>query len=139
MCERELKKSSRSLQHNKIRSKAEEDPDSRLGVYFGLNPELKSPLFSPMLEGERIMITRYRCGSHNLKIETGRMCCPKIPREERLCKCNTAVQSLSHCLSQCPHLENLYSEYQYTSLVEAMEADNIAIFLSKMEKILKIY
>ena len=139
VCERELKKSSRSLQHNKIRSKAEEDPDSRLGVYFGLNPELKSPLFSPMLEGERIMITRYRCGSHNLKIETGRMCCPKIPREERLCKCNTAVQSLSHCLSQCPHLENLYSEYQYTSLVEAMEADNIAIFLSKMEKILKIY
>ena len=78
------------------------------------------------------------CILHDLRIESGRICNPIIPREERLCSCNTAVQSLQHCLFECPLLEHLYGEYQYVSIEEAMKADNIAIFLSKIEKVLKI-
>ena len=42
-------------------------------------------------EFERVLITRYRCGSHNLKIEKGRY--DRIERNMRLCICQS-VQTL---------------------------------------------
>ena len=138
-CERTLRQTFNEGIKRKIISKAEEDEESRLGVYLKGNPLLCAPSENMMTtENERILVTRYRCGSHSLKIETGRLCNPKIPRENRLCECSTGVQTLWHCLKECPLLMHLYDEFHYASIEDALNADNIVIFITKMEKILKI-
>ena len=63
---------------------------------------------------------------------------PPIPREERLCCCNTGVQSLHHVLLDCPMLADLHNEYRYTSIEEAFTRDDITQFLMKMERKLGI-
>ena len=123
----------------KIRRKSNGDDESRLGMYLKVNPQLVSPTHYPnILEFERVMITRYRTGSHNLRIETGRMCNPTIPREERVCLCNTGVQSLKHCLFDCPLLHDLYQEYNFETVEDALHLPHISKFFLKMEKILNI-
>ena len=77
----------------KINAKSNNDAESRLGVYLQVNPNLTPPVQrNNILEFERVLVTRYRCGSHNLKIEAGHLCNPKIPREDRICKCNLGIQ-----------------------------------------------
>ena len=122
----------------KIRQKAGEDENSRLGVYFQVNPELEPPPhnYKYNLEFERVLITRYRSGSHNLKIESGRLCNPIIPRDERLCSCNTGIQSLHHCLFDCPLLAEVHAEYNYESIEEAFKLPEIANLLMEVEKII---
>ena len=111
--------------------------DSRLGVYLNVNPNLISPIQrSDILEFERVLVTRYRCGSHNLKIESGRLCNPKIPREERICSCNTNIQTLRHCLFECPLLHEIHQEYEYTSVEEAFSSPDIIDLLMKIENLL---
>ena len=51
-----------------------------------MNPSLQKPIYENMIEFERVVTTRYRTGSHNLKIETGRRQ-PKVGRENRMCTC----------------------------------------------------
>ena len=60
------------------------DPDSKLGTYYRINPNLNSYILRPqlILEAERILITRFRTGSHSLAIELGRY--TNTPREHRL-------------------------------------------------------
>ena len=123
----------------KIRTKANEDEESRLVVYLKVNPLLIHPLERPhRFEFERIVITRYRTGSHNLRVETGRLCNPTLPREERLCKCNTGVQTLTHYLFDCPLLNELRGEYVYSSVKEALELPDAATLMLKIEKELDI-
>ena len=123
----------------KIRSKSNNDVDSRLGVYLEVNPNLTAPSQCyDILECERVLITRYRCGSHNLNIEAGRLCKPIIPREERLCTCNTDIQSLRHCLFDCPLLQEMHEEYQFTTIQEAFNSPYIGKVLMRIEKILKV-
>ena len=112
-----------------IRLKAGTDEQSRCGVYLRVNPNLTPPKESNnILEWERILTSRYRCGSHDLRIETGRMANPTIPRDERLCSCNTGVQSLHHVLFDCPLIEDLREEYQFTSIEEAMNRGDLTQF-----------
>ena len=49
---------------------------------------------------DRIIITRYRIGSHKLKIQTGRHQNQNV--DERLCKCSTSVQTIDHVIFNCP-------------------------------------
>ena len=123
----------------RIRQKAGDDDQSRCGVYLLVNPNLTIPTQTTnTLETERILTSRYRCGSHNLRIETGRMGNPFIPREERRCPCNTGVQSLHHVLFECPTLVHLHEEFNFTSIGEALNRGDIAMFLLKMERLLGI-
>ena len=138
-CESQLTSTFHDEFENKIKCAAEEDTESRLGVYLKINPRLTAPTENTnLLETERIIITRYRCGSHSLKIETGRLCNPIIPRENRICLCNTGIQSLHHCLLYCPLLTEIRREYNISSIDEAMESRGIASFFIKMENILNI-
>ena len=121
-----------------ITQKAGDDTDSRCGAYLQVNPELKPPKHRNIFEKERILLSRYRTGSHSLRIETGRMCTPSMPREERLCCCNTDVQSLHHVLLECPLIADLRAEYPFQSIEEAFKRDDIAQFLMKMERLLGI-
>ena len=139
ICERMLTNDFRIANAEKIRSKSNNDVDSRLGVYLLVNPQLAPPNQRvDILESERVLVSRYRCGSHNLKIESGRLCNPKIAREERLCICNTGVQSLRHCLFDCPLLHELHEEYAYTSIEEAFMLPDIVKLLMRMKNLLKV-
>ena len=138
-CETALTDEFRTSTMTKINSKSNNDVDSRLGVYLQVNPDLTPPkLPKDILEFERVLVSRYRCGSHNLKIEAGRLCNPTIPREERTCSCSTDVQSLRHCLFDCPYLGEIYQGYEYTSIKEAFNLPDIVKLLIKIEKVLKI-
>ena len=138
-CQKTLTQTARHAIMTKIRTKSSNDNDSRLGVYLQVNTQLTPPKqHSNILEFERVIISRYRSGSHNLKIETGRLCNPSIPREERLCICNTGVQSLRHCLFECPLLVELYGRYAYTSIEEAFNSPDIGKLLMEVEKCLNI-
>ena len=80
--------------------------DSRLGTYLLVNGSLSIPDHRNVLEFKRVLLTRYRTGSHNLRIETGRMQ-PRVDRENRFCKCETGIQTLTHCFLDCPLLQSL--------------------------------
>ena len=89
-------------------------------------------------EPNRVIISRYRSGSHNLYIDTGRMSNPAIPRDERLCTCDTEIQTVEQCLLRCPLLQELYDDQNnFSSVNAAFERPNIAKFLLQMGKILK--
>ena len=90
-------------------------------------------------EIERISKTRYRTGSHNFLIETGRMVKPTpIPREERICLCNTDIQTLEHCLLTCPLLAHIRPSDNFSTVSDALENVKINFFLVDMEHILKL-
>ena len=114
------------------------DPESRLGAYLQCNPLLTCPSSLPAFEPERITVTRYRTGSHQLKIETGRFAVPRIPRDDRLCLCYTAVQTLKHCLQNCPLLNSLRTKHNITSLSD-INNPSICNFLNEMECVFKIH
>ena len=111
------------------------DKDSRLGTYLEINPDLVKPRYHGLFEFERVCITRYRTGAHNLRIETGRMNTPVVPREDRLCICNNDIQTLRHVLLICPLIAELRQKYNIETIEEAISNAN---FLIEMEKILKI-
>ena len=137
-CEEVLTQRFHTMCMTKIRQKAEEDANSRLGVYLQVNPQLEPPShnYAYNLEFERVLITRYRSGSHKLRIETGRLCNPTIPRDERICSCNTGIQSLHHCLFDCPLLADVHADYTYGSIEEAFNLPDIAKLLMEIEKLL---
>ena len=129
----------RASNATKIHTKSNNDTESRLGVYLQVNPNLTPPsIRNDILEFERVLLTRYRSGSHNLKIEVGRMCNPKILREERLCRCNKGVQSLRHCLFECELLRGVYEEHEYSTIEEAFNSDEIVDLLMKIGKVLNV-
>ena len=138
-CQQLLKQNFCNDWNNKFRREADNDIDSRLGTYLQVNPRLEAPKHTNnILECERIKLTRYRSGSHNLQIETGRWSNPRVDRDERFCSCMTGTQSIRHCLFDCPLLNELYAEYPLISVEEAFKMNNIVKFFIKMEKILNI-
>ena len=108
-CVASLKADFESSLQRKIRAAANEDSDSRLGTYLLVNPTLVKPSYVEKMEFQRVCVTRYRTGSHNLKIEAGRT--PHIPRDERYCSCNTGLQTVKHVLLECPLLFELRERY----------------------------
>ena len=117
----------------KLRQSAN-DPDSRLGCYFLLNPQLSSPMYNNKLEFQRVCISRYRTGSHNLRIEKDRRL-PNSNREDRLCCCDTGVQTVQHVLLHCPLLDGIRAKYGIVDVENGINCDG---FLIEMECILNI-
>ena len=82
-CQLSLQNAYKTSWKNVFIISTENDIDSKLGTYFSINPDLKSFIPRPqeILETERIIVTRFRTGSHSLLIELGRYY--NIPRLER--------------------------------------------------------
>ena len=138
-CENTLTTVFRANNRTNITTKANNDPDSRFGVYLLVNPNLSSPAQNyATFEFERVLLTRYRSGSHNLRIETGRLCCPKIPRENRTCLCELGIQSIRHCLFECPLLREVVQRVEFTTLEEAFNSPDFVNMLMDIERVLKI-
>ena len=127
---------------NKLKEKFvnEEDADSKLGSYRKVNPELENPntiLPNYIFELDRILITRFRTGSHNLAIETGRFRSPPTPRGERLCVCGESIQTVSHVLLECHLLEEIRN-HNLNNVEEIFKWNGVCKFLLSASKVLKI-
>ena len=115
---------------------AAEDGDSRLGTYYRVNPTLEKFVSPPhLMEHERILITRFRTGSHSLAIEIGRY--SNTPRMNRTCACHQSVQSIWHVLTECP-LTMLCGRRDYNDLQGAFSDPTISRTLLSISKVLKI-
>ena len=71
-------------------------------------------------------------------METGRLCTPTLPREERLCLCNAGVQTLTHCLFVCPLLAEVRENYEYSSVEKALDLPDSPDLMLKIEQKLDI-
>ena len=139
-CKRVLADSYKAAWKAEIVKKHDADIDSKLGTYFLVNPQLKDPnsFFNiRTFELDRILLTRFRTGSHNLQIETGRHCYPRIARESRLCLCKDNIQTISHVLLHCRLLHHLRNE-EFTTVEEYFKWEGIYSFLLNASKILRI-
>ena len=125
----------------KIQDAYNKDTDSKLGTYFKVNPTLTSNIDSElyMFELYRILLTRYRTGSHNLLIETGRYCNPRVPREQRLCVCKQGVQTVHH-LMKCTLLSDLRKNvsFPFDNISNFFKWNGYVNYLLQTSKILKI-
>ena len=136
-CQSELTKTFHDKLQQKVRSAAAADKDSKLGAYLDVNPNFVKPNIKNCFELDRITMSRYRSGSHNLRIESGRFCVPKVDRELRTCLCNNSdVQTLSHCLLSCSLLTELRERYEIISVEQAMSSPSTAKFFYEMESVL---
>ena len=68
---------------------------------------------------KRLIFTRLRLSSHNLKIEPGRWHVPPIPRDQRLCSCGPYVQDEEHMIELC-------------TITQSVRLNNAAIAFSKI-------
>ncbi len=114
-----------------IRQKAQHpDKHYRFHIYHELNPEL---LPSPFLNSTNSdSITRFRLGSHNLPIETGRW--SRIKREDRLCRTCLVLGDEKHFLFKCSeiarHPEHTFSD----NLSEIWKNKNIFDLFKNLSK-----
>lgn len=66
----------------------------------------------------RKILSRLRCGTHDLRIETGRYCVPKKPAGERFCPCcqtgseTRAIEDEQHFVMEC----SLYADIRFKML-----------------------
>ena len=118
-------------------SEAEKDKDSRLGTYFRINPLLEKhvSLDQDVMEIERILVTRFRTGSHSLAVELGRY--SAISRENRFSVCRTNVQTVWHVFMECPITYGINNR-SYRDIKEIFEDGNIHKKLLLISKALKL-
>ena len=66
------------------------------------------------------------------------MCNRKIQRQEHLCKCNSGIQSLRHCLFDYELLREVHQEHDYTTVEEAFNWPEIGNLLIEIGKLLNV-
>ena len=119
-----------------IETKFSNDPISRLGTYLEVNPRLENYQENlEITELERIILTRFRTGAHNLKIECGRHI--GLERDLRLCNCEQSIQTVKHIVFNCTLLDGI-RRHNFNTLKEFLESKNAVKFLVNAMKVLKI-
>ena len=86
-------------------------------------------------EFERIIVTRYRCGSHYLEIEKGRY--QRKQRDDRLCLCQENVQTMHHIVLHCPLLDTLPDIISLSDFFQ-LDTRTITRYLKHCENVLHI-
>ena len=123
----------------KLKAKALANVYGSRNVYTTLNSKMTSPTYYSnyvLTEGYRLILTKYRTGSHYLIIKTGSYH-RKLP-QERLCSCKK-IQSLQHVIFECELTAAIRHRNFPCSLEEFFEkAEDAAIVLRKIEKLLKL-
>ena len=125
-----------------MKDKIMDEMGSKFVMYKKLNYDLsKHEIYnsSEVPEYQRIAFSRYRTGSHLLKIETGRW--SRVPRENRLCHCaEGSVQDEVHVIESCALLNetrSMFPELEFKAEVffNKNTAD-VAKFITKAFEIL---
>ena len=133
-CEKIMQNEIKTMHVEAVRNAFADDENSKLGTYHQVNPMLEKPTFNEKLEFQRICISRYRTGSHNLAIEKGRMY-GGTAREQRVCSCNTDIQTVKHVVLHCPLLNDVRAKYDITDVETGVMNDG---FLVEMENVLGV-
>ena len=107
-------------------------------------------LYSEYLcEHKRVVITRWRLSSHDLRIETGRYTKPKTPKNDRKCTiCPLRVEDEHHVIFVCPLYSSVRRKYHdfmskhhtITSIINPVtiqDAECLGSMLLEIEKIRK--
>ena len=90
---------------------------------------------SLMTENERILISRFRTGSHSLAVEIGRF--SNTPRINRLCVCHLGVQTIWHIFMECPITKaSIYR--RYNDLEDIFNDEKVSKLLFVITNLLKI-
>ena len=87
----------------RIRNEALRDPKGVRGVYLTINPALQThEMYGKYItsENRRLILTKYRTGSHYLNIQKGRYL--MVDRNQRTCVCASGIQDLQHVVFECP-------------------------------------
>ena len=136
-CQQSIEREYRNNFEQKLRQKHGEDTDSRFGAYVNVNPSLQQLVPRPQLimEIERILVTRYRTGSHSLSIELGRY--TGVERANRVCVCGNFVQSLWHIFFECSLTRDIV-ETNNMNLAEVFSDEHIHRKLLLISKRLKV-
>ena len=117
-------------------TEASADVDSKLGTYYCVNYLMEAYTnVKNITENERILITRFRTGSHSLAIEIGRF--SNIPRANRLCICGGGVQTMWHIFAECQWTRFIVNK-EYRNLKEVFQDENLLNLIFKITKKLNI-
>ena len=135
--ERKLKAES----EQRLYDEAIRDSDSIRGTYVGINPTLVCPTMYQIYtlnESHRMIMTKYRTGSHYLNVQKGRY--TSTERGKRTCECNNGIQDIKHVIFQCTLTEKLRDEnFRSNNLFEFFDDVQYApIYLNMVEHILKL-
>ena len=127
----------------KLTNAHQTDPNSKLGTYLDVNPSLSPPTYSDdTFEIERINISRYRAGSHNLMIEIGRYANPRIERQHRICTCGINIQTIHHVFIECNIVKHSITNdslrHGFSTISEFFEWNYLHEYLLHISKVLKI-
>ena len=108
---------------NQIRSDlvehAQRDNVGTRGTYLLINPKLLTPEYYNvyrLCEIDRIMLTKYRSGSHYYNVQKGR--CINTRRNERLCPCGLGVLDISHILFTCILTSDIRQSFTHENVVD---------------------
>ena len=124
-----------------IITKANLDINGIYGTYYRMNPSLVTPNYYRqyiLSESDRIILTKYRSGSHYLQVQKGRSSNTK--RLERLCSCQNGIQDIHHVIFDCEKTALVRNNStQYNTLDEFFnDLTNAPIILRKIERLLKL-
>ena len=112
---------------------------SIIGDYAKINMNRSSPEFYSkyeLSEDDRQILTKYRSGSHYLKIVTGSYY--RTPVEQRTCKCKD-IQTLQHVIFQCALTQHIRYETFPTNLQSFFANETLAAKkLREIEKLLSL-
>ena len=113
------------------------DCDSKLATYHRVNPLLQKLIVptGTLTENERILVTRFRTGSHSLAIETGRF--SNTPRENRLCLCGS-IQTVWHIFTECPLTRDHLVDKHYADLQGIFDDPSVHTLIVSIAKPLKL-
>ncbi len=115
---------------------------SRYMSYIKMNPLLERPhiynTYVPMNALQ--LVTRLRCITHSLEIETGRHHKVRIPRECRLCSCGE-VEDEEHFLMNCHQYSHIRTKYFPTpTTIEArLDDPQTANYIQQLFEERKLY
>ena len=108
---------------------AHNDDDRPLGSYFKVNPSLSKPSYHSqlLLETDRLLLSRFRCGSHSLSSL-------KLVDFTIFQEMNVVVRAIweyNQYFRDCPLTQPLLVR-NYNDLYEVFQDDNICILLHKI-------
>ena len=94
-----LKATTETISRKKIDNAARVDPNSKLGRYLLVNPELEALVFVKKFDFQRTLITRYRTGTDNSEIEKDRRI-PNSNREDHICSFSMGIITIKPILME---------------------------------------
>ena len=85
--------------------------NKKLNFYFMFKTEVSKSEYLELIKNmtHRKALAKLRSGNHNLRIESGRHCIPKIPENLRICQfCSSnQIENEIHFLLYCNHFKNV--------------------------------